>query len=846
MPDSATKSHRVRVDGKFFRLGSVKFHPKGTTYGPFKPNRAGEVFPEPPETRRDFLLARTLGCNLLRVYNVPPRWLLDLAEELQLKLLVDIPWSKHICFLDHPKPQEDARAAIRDAIRACAGHPAVFAFSLVNEIPADIVRWCGARRVEDFIDDLALEAKLADPDCLCTFANFPPTEFLRPRSLDFHCWNVYLHNREPFENYLARLQMIADVKPIILGEFGIDSTREGEERKCEILSWQIESAFRAGLAGTVVFSFTDEWFKDGREVDDWHMGLTTRAREPKPSFHAVQKAFAQAPWFPLPTYPSVSVVVACYNGARTLKTCLDSLVALRYPHYEVILVDDGSTDSTPLIAQLYKGVRYERHMNQGLSFARNTGIRLSTGEIVAFTDADCRADEDWLHYLVGDLLARGFVGMGGHNLLPQDDSPVAAAVMASPGGPAHVMLDDTLAEHIPGCNMAFYKWALEEIGGFDPVFRAAGDDVDVCWRLQQRGFSIGFSPAGFVWHYRRSTVQAYLRQQQGYGEAEALLERKHPENFNALGASIWRGRIYGPAKLGVLLRGAMIYRGPFGGAHFQTLYEAQPASLLGFFISLEFHCLVTLPLFVLSAAFSSLLPLGFAALALTVGVCVMAAAQAEFPPDRARAWSRPLVGALFFLQPIVRSFARYRGRIGVPNSPPENWARHEALERFPRTGNPEETCYLSDDAMDRKEFVSLMLKALDQQGWQSKADVGWSDHDVEIYGNRWSQCHITTVGEGVHAGLVRCRLRTAMSLPAKLLLGVLLGVEMLVIGFLQDDNPWMWLILLSLPILAWWLEQQKRDLQRMVAAFLDEIAASRRMRKVDWDEAHEKLVPSQD
>jgi GT2 family glycosyltransferase len=79
--------------------------------------------------------------------------------------------------------------------------------------------------------------------------------------------------------------------------------------------------------------------------------------------------------------------------------------------------------------------------------------------------------------------------------------------MVSPGGPAHVMLTDRLAEHIPGCNMAFYKWALEEIGGFDPAFRKAGDDVDVCWRLQQNGYRLGFSPAGFVWHYRRATAR---------------------------------------------------------------------------------------------------------------------------------------------------------------------------------------------------------------------------------------------------------------------------------------------------------------------------------------------------
>lgn len=834
----------MQVDGKFFRLANRKFHPKGVTYGPFSPNAAGEPFANPDRTQKDFELLRTLGANLIRIYCPPPKWFLDLAESYELKVLVDIPWSKHLCFLDHPKPREQARDAVRGVVEGCAGHSAIFAFSLVNEIPADVVRWSGARAVEDFIDLLALDAQAVDPDCLCTFANFPPTEFLQPRNLDFVCFNVYLHHRQPFENYIARLQMIADTKPLILGEFGIDSIREGENAKCEILSWHIESLFRAGVAGTVLFSFTDEWFKDGREVEGWEMGLTTREREPKASFYSVQRGFRIAPYFALSRYPKVSVVVACYNGAKTLKACLDSLLTLHYPNYEVILVDDGSTDSTPLIAQLYREIRCIRQDNQGLSVARNTGIRESTGEIVAFTDADCRVDEDWLYYLIGALLEGGYVGMGGHNLLPADDSPVAAAVMASPGGPAHVMLDDRVAEHIPGCNMAFYKWALDEIGGFDPIFRLAGDDVDVCWRLQQRGYRIGFCAASFVWHYRRSTLGAYLKQQRGYGEAEALLVRKHPENFNAIGGSVWRGRIYGQGKLGALFRPAMIYRGPFATASFQTLYAAPPTAMFGLFISLEFHLLVTLPLLILSVAFPWLLPLGLVSALLTLAVCILAGLQAELPKELLRPWSRSLVSLLFFLQPIVRGFARYRGRINVPNSPPESWMRQEAIERASRLRSTDEVCYWSPTGLDRQGFLTSVLQGLDQQRWQSKADSGWNDHDVEIYGNRWSQCHITTVSEGIVSGLVRCRLRPLLSLPAKLLLGVFLGVELLGIGLIQQDFPWIWLVLLTLPLISWWLEQEKRDLQKLVVTFLDDVARSHQMQRMEWDDRHEKLIPS--
>src|SRR5204863_4298449 len=216
-------------------------------------------------------------------------------------------------------------------------------------------------------------------------------------------------------------------KPLLLGEFGIDSGREGEGRKCEMLEWQIRDLFRAGLAGGVLFSFTDEWFKDGRQIEDWNMGLTTRDRQPKRSFRVVQKMFQAAPYFPLPQAPKVSVVVASYNGDRTLKACLESLERLNYPDYEVILVDDGSTDTTAQSAAGHPKVRTVHHeKNFGLSVARNTGIVASDGEVIAFTDADCRADEDWLYYLVGDLMESAFAGLGGPNLLPPEDSPVAA------------------------------------------------------------------------------------------------------------------------------------------------------------------------------------------------------------------------------------------------------------------------------------------------------------------------------------------------------------------------------------------------------------------------------------
>jgi len=817
---------RVTVDGKFFRCGANKFYVKGVTYGPFAPRPETGTFATPEETARDFKLALELGANVLRVYYVPPKGFLDLAAEHGLKVLIDIPWAKHLCFLDSKEAQADARRTVREAVQAAQGHPAVFAWSVVNEIPAEIVRWSGVRRVERFIDSLVAEAKAVDPDCLCTFTSYPPTEFLQPRSIDFVCFNVYLHERPSFEGYLARLQTLADARPLVLGEFGMDSIREGEPRKCEFLAWQIESAFRGGLAGTVVFSFTDDWWRGGLQIEDWAFGLTTRQREPKDSFRTVREQYRQAPRFPLPRTPKVSVVVATYNGARTLHACLQSLARLNYSNYEVIVVDDGSTDGTPGVAHQFPTFRCLHQSNQGLSAARNAGIDAATGEIVAFTDDDCRVDEDWLYYLVHDMLKGGWAGTGGHNFLPPDDSPAAAAVMASPGGPAHVMLTDRDAEHVPGCNMAFFKWALKEVGGFDPVFRKAGDDVDLCWRLQDREHKIGFSAAAFVWHYRRSTVKAYLRQQAGYGQAEAVLARKHQERFNSFGGGIWRGRIYSASHSGLLLGRALIYHGVFGSGFFQRLYAPAPFQPLMLCTSLFYQAWVNVPLLLASAYVEQLRPVAALSLLLSFGVGIAAGAQANLPRGRTRWWSRPLVACLFLLQPIVRGVARARSRLrllaapkplslGPPPSEDEAPEAEAGLLGFWSKGN-----------VDRYAFLQRLGAKLAEAGWTRRADTGWGAHDYELAVSACARLRLATVTEELELGrrVFRCRLKSTWSAPARALFWIGFGIVAALIMLLAEFQPWLWMSAMLLPLLHGWFETDRRQLHTATNALIVQTA----------------------
>ena len=135
-----------------------------------------------------------------------------------------------------------------------------------------------------------------------------------------------------------------------------------------------------------------------------------------------------------------------------------------------------------------------------------------------------------------------------------------------------MLLDDRIAEHVPGCNMAFRRDALLAIDGFNPIYLRAGDDVDVCWRLQARGWKIGFAGAALVWHHHRTSVKAYWRQQVGYGEGETWLMAHHPEKFLD-GHMLWRGRIYSPLPFVRSLWSTKINAGVWGTAAFPSVYR---------------------------------------------------------------------------------------------------------------------------------------------------------------------------------------------------------------------------------------------------------------------------------
>ena len=784
----------VRVQAKFFFEGEKKFFVKGVTYGPFAPDKEGHHFGTPEKARADLAMMRETGINLVRIYYVPPRWFLDACAENGIRCLISIPWAEHIEFLNQRKIRREIEQTVVAAVTAHKGHPAVFGFLVGNEIPSHMVRWLGPGRVTEFLESLIYMAKRSNPDVLYSYASFPPTEYLLPQNVDFLTFNVYLHRRGDFQRYLARLQNLAEDRPLILGEFGMDTIRHPEEEQEDMLSWHIEDVVRGGLAGTIIYAWTDEWFRGGQEILDWAFGLVTRERQPKKALHAVKKLFGGekplAERVPLEKYPRVSVVVCSYNGGKTLSHCLHALDRVDYPNYEIVFVDDGSTDNSQEVVAAWEQSREKRReqgvklpdfqnirqQNMGLSYARNAGAASATGEVIAYTDSDCMADPDWLYYLVGTLLSGDYAGVGGPNVSPPAQDWIQACVAAAPGGPSHVLLTDVVAEHIPGCNMAFHRWAFDQVGGFDPDYRKAGDDVDFCWRLQQGGQVIAFSPAAVVWHYRRFTLQAFRKQQEGYGEAESMLRFKHLVFFGPTGTAKWKGQIYGAPRFTWLVNSPLIYHGVFGEGLFQSIYPTPRSEVANYLASLEW-VLLTAFVAVLSIGFPDLRIVPYLMFGGTFLVALSYMLQARLEPQFDSVLARLLVAFLAFTQPLVRGWTRYFTWLKYKRTP-ENVirARETELEEKHTTGGTTNFEFWNEEGHGRERLLAEATRMLEEEGWSYSIDTGWKTWDLQIYGSFWWMVRLRSVTE-YHGG-PKCLTRATLRLRTS---GVTMLVNFLVI-----------------------------------------------------------------
>jgi GT2 family glycosyltransferase len=246
----------------------------------------------------------------------------------------------------------------------------------------------------------------------------------------------------------------------------------------------------------------------------------------------------------LATAPFVSIIVPTHERPERIPACLDALLALHYPHYEIIIVDNApDTDATAnFIHETYQDrpqIRYVREDRPGVSWARNKGVQAAKGEILAFADDDVIVDRYWLVELV-----KAF------HIIPAIGCVTGLILSAELETPAQILFEQHDAEsgyndswrftrHIfskqkrhvhlykvalfgAGASMAFRADLLRSIGGFDPALGTqglvqSGEDIAAFFKVLMHGYHVVYEPAALVYHKNRREYAALCQQIYHYG-----------------------------------------------------------------------------------------------------------------------------------------------------------------------------------------------------------------------------------------------------------------------------------------------------------------------------------------
>lgn len=228
-------------------------------------------------------------------------------------------------------------------------------------------------------------------------------------------------------------------------------------------------------------------------------------------------------------YPRISVVVPVYNGAKTVTQTLECLLRQSLMPDEIIVIDDGSTDSTREALRKFDGkIVALTQPNSGPASARNRGVKAARNALVAFTDSDCLPDTDWLLNLSRGFDNERVAGVGG---------AVRSAIRGLTGEyvDAVRLLDpqpdeDGAIPYLITANACFRRAALVEAGLFNELFRKpGGEEPDLCFRIRRLGYEFRFVEQALVYHHHRQTIKSFLRTIANYGEGLYVLGRLWPD-----------------------------------------------------------------------------------------------------------------------------------------------------------------------------------------------------------------------------------------------------------------------------------------------------------------------------
>ncbi|MCS7138835.1 MAG: glycosyltransferase [Crenarchaeota archaeon] len=220
----------------------------------------------------------------------------------------------------------------------------------------------------------------------------------------------------------------------------------------------------------------------------------------------------------------VSIVIPVKNNAKLLERCLASIRDLDFPKdvLEVVIVDGGSTDGSVEVARRF-GCKVVVEDKGLIGYARDIGVKHSSGDFIAFTDSDCVVDKGWIRELLSCFVDEKVAAVGGPNITPEDECDFGKSVgevlaLLSKVGPRYGLRAEEVMEvyHNPTCNSMYRRRVLEEVGGFNHKLVTV-DDEELDYRIRQRGYKILYTPKAIVYHCRRRSWRSFAKMAYNYG-----------------------------------------------------------------------------------------------------------------------------------------------------------------------------------------------------------------------------------------------------------------------------------------------------------------------------------------
>jgi cellulose synthase/poly-beta-1,6-N-acetylglucosamine synthase-like glycosyltransferase len=229
----------------------------------------------------------------------------------------------------------------------------------------------------------------------------------------------------------------------------------------------------------------------------------------------------------------ISVIVPAYNAEETIESCIKALLNQSFPkkRYEVIVVDDGSTDKTCQVASKYP-IRIVKQRHSGPAAARNFGARVARGEILLFTDSDCIPSNNWIKNMVKPLENERIVGVAG-TYKTFNKEKIIARFAGYEIEERHTKLrKEKFIDFVGTYSAAYRKKIFKKFGGFDTSFPiASGEDPELSFKISKSGLKLVFQPNAFVYHRHPDNLLKFLKQKFWRGYWRVLLYKKHKEKI---------------------------------------------------------------------------------------------------------------------------------------------------------------------------------------------------------------------------------------------------------------------------------------------------------------------------